>query len=133
VLWLWIFHTRKVIASSLRNCYSKEGLSTAPWSFFLSIAPFLSLLLPYKMVRNSQKRCRSSATASDYVTRKQLLAHVNIIMKHAPIYNKQMFSCVCFFTSSALKQHDYTLEQVDFGCFWIVICDNTAALPCKRY
>jgi len=28
VLWLWIFHTRKVIASSLQNCYSKEGLPT---------------------------------------------------------------------------------------------------------
>jgi len=32
---------------SLRICYSEEGLSTAPWSgFLLSVAPFLSLLLP---------------------------------------------------------------------------------------
>jgi len=44
------FHIRKVIVSSLQNCYSEEGLSTAPWSF-------LSLLLPYKKMRNSQKRC----------------------------------------------------------------------------
>jgi len=88
VLWLQIFHTRKVIASSLRNCYSKEGLSTALWSFFLSVAPFLSLLLPYKKVRNSQKRCRSSAMASYCVIQKQLLTHVNIIMKHTPIYNR---------------------------------------------
>jgi len=26
------------------------------------------------------------ATASDYITQKQLLAHMNIIMKHAPVY-----------------------------------------------
>ena len=120
----------KVIMSSLQNSYSEEGLSTAPWSFFLSVTPFLSLLLPYKKARNSRKRCRSSAKASDYVTRKQLLAHMNINMKHAPIYNRHD---VCFFTSSASKQHDYTLEQIDFGCFSIVIFDNTAALPCKRY
>jgi len=43
-----IFHTRKVIASSLQICYSEKGLSTAPWPFFLSVAPFLSLLLLYK-------------------------------------------------------------------------------------
>jgi len=38
---------------SLQNCYSKEGLSTAPWSFLLSVTPLLSFLLPYKKVRNS--------------------------------------------------------------------------------
>jgi len=42
-----------------------------------------------------------------------------------------MFSCVCFITLSALKQQDYMLEQIDFGCFLIVICDNTAVLPYK--
>jgi len=26
--------------------------------------------------------------ASDYITQKQLLAHMNIIMKHTPIYNR---------------------------------------------
>jgi len=58
-------------ASSLRSCYSEEGLSIAQWSFLLSVAPFLSLLLPYKKVRNSQKRCQSTATATDYVTQLQ--------------------------------------------------------------
>jgi len=88
------FSHKKVIASSLRNYYSEEGLSTAPWSFFLSITPFLSLLLPYKNVRNSQKRYQSSAMASDCVTQKQLLTHMNIIMKHTPIYNRHnVFAC----------------------------------------
>jgi len=67
VLWLQIFHTRMVIASSLWNCYSEKGLSTAPWSFLLSVTPFLS---------------------SNYITQKQLLAHVNIIMNHTPIHNR---------------------------------------------
>jgi len=62
--------------------------------------------------------------ASDYVTRKQLLAHVDIIMKHAPIYNRHDVSAC----TSLHRQ-----PQIDFGCFSIVICDNTAAFPCKRY
>jgi len=44
----------KVIASSLQNCYSEESSSTAPWSFLLSLASFLSLLFHYKKVRNLQ-------------------------------------------------------------------------------
>jgi len=130
VLWLQIFHTRKVITSSLQNCYSKEGLSTASWSFLLSVALFLSLLLPYKKVRNSLKRCRSSAMASDCVTQKQLLTYVNIIMKHAHIYNRHnVFICVLLYIVS------FELARlIEFGCFFsIVICNNTAALPCKRY
>jgi len=32
------------------------------------------------------------------------------------------------------RLQDYTaLEQIDFRCFLIVTCDNTAALPCKLY
>jgi len=101
VLWLQIFHTRKVIVSSLRICYSEEGLSTVPCFFFLSVAPFLSLLLPYKKVRNSLKRCQSTATASDYITQKQLFTHVNIIMKHTPIYNRHdVFVCVLLYIVS---------------------------------
>jgi len=38
---------------------------------------------------------------------------------------------ICFKTAS--KYGDNTLEEIDFGCFSIVICDNTAALPCKGY
>jgi len=51
-------------------------------------------------------------------TQNKLLAHVNIIMKQT-IYNR----------------HDalHMLEQIDFECFLIVICDNTAAFPCKHY
>jgi len=45
---------------------------------------------------------------------KQLLAHMSIIIKHAPIYNRHDVSHMCFFTSSASKYHDYTLEQIDF-------------------
>jgi len=48
VLWLLIFYTRKVIVSSLRICYSEEGSSTAPWSFFLSVA---SSFLFYSLVK----------------------------------------------------------------------------------
>jgi len=59
--------------------------------FLLSVASFLSLLLPYKKVRKSQKRCRLTVTAFDYVTQKQLLAHVNIIMKYAPSITGTMF------------------------------------------
>jgi len=74
--------------SSLQNCYSEEGSSTASWSFLLSVVSFLSLQLPYKKVRNSQKMCQSTATASGYIAQKQLLVHVDIIMKHVPIYNR---------------------------------------------
>jgi len=89
------FHARKVTVSSLQNCYSKEGSSTVPWSFLLSVACFLSLLLPYKKVKNLQKMCQLIAMASDYFTQKQLFAHVNIIMKHALIYNRHdVFKCV---------------------------------------
>jgi len=129
-IWLQIFHKRKVITSSLRNYYSKEALSTVPWSFFLSVAPFLSLLLTYKKVRNSQKRCKSSATASDCVSQKQLLTHVNIIMKHTPIYNRyDIFMHVLLYIVSfeIARLHAWTNR------FSIVICDNTAALPCKCY
>jgi len=69
--------------SSLQIYYFEDSF-TAPWSFLLFIASFLSLLLPYKKVRNLQK----SVAASDYITRKELHAHVNIIMKHTPIYNR---------------------------------------------
>jgi len=103
VLWLQIFHPRKVIASILRICYSEEDSSTAPWSFFY---PSLLSFLFYsfiKKVRNWRKRCRSTVTASDYVTQKQLLVYVNIIMKHAPLDNRHDVSRVCFFTSSATK------------------------------
>jgi len=129
VLWLQIFHTRKVIASSLWNYYSEEGLSTAPGSFLLSVALFLSLLFPYKKVRNLWKRCRSSVMASDCITQKQLLTHVNIIMKHAPIYNRHdVFAHVLLYTLSfKIKCLN---KYVDFRCYWIVICDNIAAFLC---
>jgi len=88
--------------SSLQNCYS-EDLFTAQWSFLLFFASFLSLLLLYKKVRNLQKMCKSTVTASDYVTQKQLLEQVNI--KHTPIY---MFWHVRFITCV------FHLEQIDF-------------------
>jgi len=51
------FTQEKVIAASLQNGYPKEVLSSAPWSFLLFLASLLSLLLSYKKVKNSQKRC----------------------------------------------------------------------------
>jgi len=51
VLWLQIFLTRKVIASSLRICYSKEGSSTAPWSFF---NPWLFSFLFYSLIKGEK-------------------------------------------------------------------------------
>jgi len=133
VLWLQIFHTRRVIASSLRICYSEKGLSTAPWSFFLFVAPFLSLLLLYKKVRNSWKRCRSSTMASNCVMQNQLLAHMNIIMKHTPIYNRHdVFMRVLLYIVSfkIARLHAWANR---FRMFRFRICDNTAALPCKCY
>jgi len=85
-----------------------------PWSFLLFFAPFLSLLLPYKKVRKSQKWCQSTAKASDYVKQKQVLARVNIIMKHAPIYNRD-----------DSLDHQLRNEQINFECFLIVIFDNS--------
>jgi len=133
VLWLQIFHTRKVIVSSLQLCYSEKGLSTAPWSFFLSVTPFLLFYFFTKKVRNSQKRCRLSAMASDCVTQKQLLTHVNIIMKHTPIYKRHdVFARVLLYTVSPeiTRLHTWTNR---FRMFSIVICDNTAASSCKHY
>jgi len=101
--------------------------------FLLSVAPFFSLLLPYKKVTNFWKRCRSSATASDCVAKK------TAAYTHEHNYESCLYcECasddwVCFFTSSTSKQHDYRLEQTDFRCFSIVICNNTAAFPCKCY
>jgi len=80
--------------------------------FLLSVTPFLSLLLFYKKVRNWQKRCRSTVTASNYVTRKQLLAHMNIIMKHTHIDNRHDVLHVCFFTSSATKSRLMVVSRV---------------------
>jgi len=68
-----------------------------------------------------------STTASDCVTQKQLLIHVNIIIKHSPIYNRHDV----FALHRQLQNSKITFEQIDFGCFSIVICNNTAALPCK--
>jgi len=124
VLWLQIFHPRKVIVSSLWNCYSEEVISAALWSFLLSVAPFLSLLLPYKNMRNSQKRCWSTVTASDYAdyaTQKQLLAHVKIIMKHnTPIYNRlDVFARVLLYIVSfeIARLHTWTNRfWMFFGC-----------------
>jgi len=82
-----------VMASSLRICYSKKGLSTAPWSFFLSVAPFF---LFYSLIKGEKLNCN----ASDYFTQKQLLTHMNIIMKYAPMFSHV---CLCFFTSSVSK------------------------------
>jgi len=60
MLWLQIFHRRKVIASSLQNCFSEEGLSTAPWSFFYpSLLSFLfySLIKGEKLVKEVSIDC----------------------------------------------------------------------------
>jgi len=46
------FTQKKVIVSSLQNCYFDEGSSTAPWSFLLSVTSFLSLPTSYKNTRN---------------------------------------------------------------------------------
>jgi len=55
-------------------------------------------------------------------------------MKHAPINNTaSLHRQLQHSKITTTTQQDYTLEQIDFGCFSIVICDNTAALPCKRY
>jgi len=51
---------------------------------------------------------------------------MNIIMEHTLSETGMMFSCVYFTTLSASKQQDYMFEQIDFGCFYIVICNNTA-------
>jgi len=41
------------------------------------------------------------AMASDCVAQKQLITHVNIIMKHAPIYNRHdVFVCVLLYIVS---------------------------------
>jgi len=32
---------------------------------------------------------------------------------------------------SASKEQGYMLEQIDLGCFFIVICYNITALPCS--
>jgi len=37
LVWLQIFYTRKVVTSSLRNCYSDVGSSIAPWSFLSEV------------------------------------------------------------------------------------------------
>jgi len=46
-------------------------------------------------------------------------------------------------TVACTREHNYethphleqarSKKQIDFRCFLIVICDNTVALPCKRY
>jgi len=62
--------------------------------------------------------------ASDYVTQKQLLAHMNIIMKHVPVYNRHdVFMC-----TSLHHQHQNSKVTNRFQIFV-----NTAALPCKDY
>jgi len=79
------------------NLRKPQNFSTSNnLQYTVSVASFLSFLFPYKKVKNSQKRCQSTATASDYVTQKQLLAHMNIIMKHASIYNRHNVSACAF-------------------------------------
>jgi len=53
MLWLQIFHLRKVITSTLQIRYSEEDSSTAPWSFFLSIASFYSLIKGEKFAKDT--------------------------------------------------------------------------------
>jgi len=65
--------------------------------------------------------------ASDCVTQNKLLAHMNKIMKHTPICLAGiMFLHVVLYIVS-FKMEDDTLAQIDFECFAIVICNNTAA------
>jgi len=75
--------------------------------------------------------------ASNYVTQKQLLAHMNIIMKHAPIYymQAQCFAHVLLYIVNfeIAWLHDYTLEQIDFWCFLIVICDKLGYVLIQVY
>jgi len=48
--------------------------------------PFSST--PLQKGEKLAKEGQLSAMASDCITQKQLLTHVNIIMKHAPLYNR---------------------------------------------
>jgi len=89
-------------------CYT---VSTVSWSFLLSFASFLSLLLnPLQKGEKLEKEvsidCNSfwlrhiilitSHNGFWYITLKQLL-NLNIIMKHAPTYNRHdVFYIICF-------------------------------------
>jgi len=100
-VWLQIFHTRKVITSSLRICYSEEGSFTAPWFFFY---PLLLSFLFYSPVKKWETRERGA----DQLL---IMSHENSCLHN---YETGMMFPVC------ASLHDYTHEQIDFECFSIV-------------
>jgi len=60
-----------------------------------------------------------SINYNSFCLKKHLLAHMNIIMEHAPVWRRHDVWCflMYFFTLSASKQQDYMLEQIDFEFF----------------
>ena len=95
------FSPKREIMSSLRNCYSEEVLSTAPWSFFYpSLLSFLfcSLIKGEKLVKEVPIDCNSFWLHHT----KQMFVHMKIIMKHAPIYNRHdVFALVLLYIVSS--------------------------------
>ena len=80
--------------SDLQNCYSDEDVSTVQWCFSSFITLPLSLLAIYGR-RETYEKILILATASvNYVTQKQLLAHVSIII-NAPA--SIVLTAVCAF------------------------------------
>jgi len=105
---------------------------------------------PLQKGENSQKRCQSSAMASDCITQKRTAyTHVNILMKHAPIYNRHdVFLRVLYIVSFEIARlHAWTnrfcmfLNQAHAGqrlaCNWFLkiafvrdVCMHVCAHVC---
>jgi len=94
------FYTRKIIVSSLQNCYSEGLFIHCAMVFPFIRCSFLSLLLPFKRWETHERGVnRLQWLLITY--KNSCLYTVNLIMKHAPIYNRHdVFACVLLYNVS---------------------------------